>query len=140
MRKTIQLFVTLLVIISFSVSCKNSNEKKIDLSNQANYEKFLSDMGITLPENATFKEIKKTNDGNYKIFYILNNFNIEQDSLQRFYEKHLDNLLLTQGWTKPENGWKPHGTMYEKDDLYFKFFLVYSKEYNIYELAFKYGQ
>jgi hypothetical protein len=128
------------LILVFAISCQNSTQKKTDLSTQDKYEKFLTDMGVTIPSNATFKEIKKTNDGNYKIFYNLSPAENLQDSLQTFYENQLDNILLSKGWRKPENGWNPHGTKYEKDNHYFKFFLVVSKEHDIYELAFKYGE
>ena len=97
-------------------------------------------MGITVFENAKFKELKKTNDGNYKIVYDIEPFENIQDSLQNYYEKMCDTALLDKGWKKTEAGWNPHGTVYEKGDEYFKFFIVVSEQYNVYELAFKYGQ
>jgi hypothetical protein len=148
MKKLLRI-ISLGFIALFIVSCINKaetkestevTENKIDLSTQANYEMFLTDWGITIPEKAVFKELKKTNDGNYKIFYNLEPFENIQDSLQRFYENQFDNILVNKGWTKVESGWNPHGTEYKNDVNYFKFFLVVSKEHNVYELAFKYGQ
>lgn len=133
-----------LVIISCNGKKSNEstdiNKSKVDLSTQANYEQFLAELGIEIPENATFKELKKTNDGNFKIFYTLVPFENIQDSLQRFYEHQADNILINKGWTKSETGWQPHGTEYVKDANYFKFFIVVSEKHNVYELAFKYGQ
>ncbi|HRW63691.1 MAG TPA: hypothetical protein P5132_09395, partial [Bacteroidales bacterium] len=63
-----------------------------------------------------------------------------QDSLQSYYENLFDSILLDKGWVKPESGWNPRGTVYEKEDNYFKFFIVVSEKHQIYELAFKYGQ
>ena len=115
-------------------------QTKVDLSTQENYENFLSDMGITVHEKALFKELKKTNDGNYKIIYDVEPFENIQDSLQTYYENMFDKILLQDGWQKPNAGWDPHGTLYEKDNNYFKFFILVSEKHNIYELAFKYGQ
>lgn len=140
MKKLVKLILSLAVILSVSLSCQNTKKDIIDLTTQANYEQFLTDFGVTIPDNAEFKQLKKTNDGNYKIFYSLQPAKNLQDSLQIIYENQLDNLLLNKGWTKPEAGWNPHGTMYEKEDLYFKFFITVSEKYNVYEIAFKYGQ
>ncbi|MGE0089649.1 MAG: hypothetical protein AB7S50_09285 [Bacteroidales bacterium] len=137
------IFIALLIASCNKEAGKESsenNKNKIDLSTQANYEKFLADWGITIPEKASFKELKKTNDGNYKIFYNLEPYENIQDSLQIFYENQLDNILISKGWAKAESGWNPHGTEYKNDSNYFKFFIVVSEKYNVYELSFKYGQ
>lgn len=141
-----------LILFAFLLitGCKNTSENKgmeettekemkVDLSTQENYEKFLADWGITIPEGATLKEVKKTNDGNYKIIYKLEPFENIQDSLQMAYEKMFDEALLGKGWVKPNEGWGPHGTLYEKEKEFFKFFIVVSEKHKIYELAFKYG-
>ncbi len=140
MKITIKILSALAVILLVSISCQNTKKEIIDLSTQANYETFLADFGVTIPDNAEFAELKKTNDGNYKIFYRLPPAENLQDSLQIIYENQLDNLLLNQGWTKAESGWNPHGTLYEKNELYFKFFITVSEKHNVYEIAFKYGQ
>ena len=149
-KKTIQLSGLLLFTILLLNACKNAPENKemeettekeleVDLSTQENYEKFLADWGINIPENAVLKEVKRTNDGNYKIIYKLEYFENMQDSLQMKYEKMFDESLLDKGWTKPKEGWGPHGTLYEKEKEYFKFFITVSEKHEIYELAFKYG-
>lgn len=149
MKNLTRLFCITLLITVFIPSCNQKTEtkkttesidKKIDLSTQQNYEKFLSDRGIVIHEKATFKELKKTSDGNYKIFYTVKPFENIQDSLQKYYEKQFDDILLSKGWAKPNDGWGPHGTEYKKDGTYFKFFIVVSDKHKIYELAFKYGQ
>jgi len=146
MKRVFQILCIAIFTASLFVSCNTKTEKKgnkniaIDLSTQVNYEKFLNEWGITIPENATFKELKKTNDGNYKIFYSIAPFENMQDSLQSYYENLFDSILLDKGWVKPESGWNPRGTVYEKEDNYFKFFIVVSEKHQIYELAFKYGQ
>ncbi|MFC2152554.1 hypothetical protein ACFLSE_08505 [Bacteroidota bacterium] len=84
--------------------------------------------------------MKKTNDGNYKIIYNVEPFDNMQDSLQIYYETMIDEVLLDNGWSKPKEGWDPHGTLYEKNDSYFKFFILVSEKHKIYELAFKYGE
>jgi hypothetical protein len=140
MKKALQIVLSWIVVLSLSVSCQNKKQDIIDLSTQEKYEQFLTDFGVKIPDNANFEQLKKTNDGNYKIFYSLPPAENLQDSLQKVYENDLDNLLLSKGWTKPEKGWNPRGTVYEKDNLYFKFFITVSEKHNIYELAFKYGQ
>lgn len=153
MKKIVQLSVILLLTSIFILSCKNTAKKKessevkkesvqnkFDLSTQQGYENFLADWGITIPENATFKKLKKTNDGNYKLIYSVKPYENMQDSLQNYYENMFDKILLDKGWEKPKAGWDPHGTVYEKGDSYFKFFILVSEKYNIYELAFKYGE
>ncbi len=151
MKQTFKLSGIIFFMILFLGSCQNvekkqvteeskpETENKIDLSTQENFEKFLADWNITIPENSTLKDLKKTNDGNYKIIYSIEPFKNIQDSLQITYEKMFDEALLNKGWIKPKAGWDPHGTVYEKDDMYFKFFIVVSEKHNIYELAFKYG-
>ncbi len=140
MKKILKAALCLLIVFSLSISCQNEKKDIIDLSTQDKYEKFLTEFGVKIPDSAKFEQLKKTNDGNYKIFYSLPPSENLQDSLQMMYENDLDNLLLNKGWTKPEKGWNPRGTMYEKGDLYFKFFITVSEKHNIYELAFKYGQ
>ncbi len=142
-KKLIQLFGLFLFTILLLSTCKNaseSKEMKVDLSTQENYEKFLADWEISIPEDAVLKEVKKTNDGNYKIIYNLEYFENMQDSLQMKYESMFDESLLVKGWTKPKKGWDPHGTLYEKEKEYFKFFITVSEKHEIYELAFKFGQ
>jgi len=147
--KKIVFLLNMLLLVALLSACNQKADKKestenikekIDLSTKENYEKFLAEWGIAIPENSTFKELKKTSDGNYKIFYNVAPFVNILDSLQNFYENQFDQILLSQGWTKPSTGWNPHGTEYTKDGSYFKFFIVVSDEHKIYELAFKYGQ
>jgi hypothetical protein len=146
MKRIVQLSSILILALLLVVGCTNNTKKneisenKIDLSTQEAYETFLADWGITIPENATLKELKKTNDGNYKLIYNVEPFEDMQDSLQTYYEKMFDAALLDKDWIKPKEGWDPHGTRYEKDDNYFKFFILISEDHNVYELAFKYGQ
>jgi len=146
MKRIVQLSSILILALLLVVGCNNNTKKneisenKIDLSTQEAYEAFLADWGITIPENATLKELKMTNDGNYKLIYSIEPFENMQDSLQTHYENMCDKALLNKGWVKPKEGWDPHGTVYEKDDKYFKFFILISEDYNVYELAFKYGQ
>lgn len=152
MKKAIQLISLMLLTAFLFTACNSSTEKKettettektkakIDLSTQESYEAFLTDWEIKIPENATLKELKKTNDGNYKLIYNVEPFENMQDSLQIYYEKMFDKALLDKGWIKPKEGWDAHGTLYEKDDNFFKFFILVSEKYNHYELAFKYGQ
>lgn len=151
MKQIIRINLILFLVLTIVSGCKMSTkqetkknqeqeETKIDLSTQENYENFLSDMGITVHEKTSFKELKKTNDGNYKIIYDVEPFENIQDSLQSYYENMFDEILLNDGWQKPKDGWDPHGTLYEKDDNYFKFFILVSEKHNVYELAFKYGQ
>lgn len=152
MNNTIRL-IGILTLILFIGSCKTAtnkkdsaedtvakSEEKIDLSTQEAYENFLADWGIQIPENATFNELKQTADGNYKLIYSVEPFDNMQDSLQTYYENMFDDILLEKGWAKPKAGWDPHGTVYEKDDAYFKFFILVSEKHDIYELAFKYGE
>lgn len=152
MKKIFQA-ISILALILLLGSCKTTTnkeesadnksgkaEEKIDLSTQEAYENFLDDWGIQIPENATFNELKQTADGNYKLIYSVEPFDNMQDSLQTYYENMFDDILLEKGWVKPKAGWDPHGTMYKKDDVYFKFFILVSKTHDIYELAFKYGQ
>ena len=118
MKKIFHLSVILIVAILFSFSCKTSTnqeatsekESKIDLTTQVKYEDFLANEGIVVHEKATFKELKKTNDGNYKIIYNVEPFENIQDSLQTYYENMFDEVLLQNGWQKPQAGWDPHGT------------------------------
>lgn len=146
MKRIIQLSSIFFLATLLFTACNNQTEKKdisetqIDLSTQDAYETFLADWGITIPESAVLKELKKTNDGNYKLIYNVAPFENMQDSLQTYYEKMFDAVLLDKGWIKPKEGWDPHGTLYEKDDNYFKFFILISEDHNVYELAFKYGQ
>jgi len=153
MKKTIQLSGLLLLAVLLIMACNTTSEKQetsetteekkevqLDLSTQEAYEAFLADWGISIPENAVLKELKKTNDGNYKLIYNVAPFENMQDSLQIYYEKIFDEALLNKGWIKPKEGWDAHGTLYEKDDNYFKFFILISEKHSYYELAFKYGQ
>jgi len=143
MKKIIQLLSLILlsvIIISCSNQTKNEESKtKIDLSTQVSYEGFLAKNGISIHEKASYDLIKKTNDGNYKIIYKVEPFENIQDSLQNYYEQMFDRTLLIDGWDKPKAGWGQHGTLYTKDDSFFKFFILVSEKHNVYELAFKYG-
>jgi len=148
MKNILRLSGIIFLMITFLWSCQNIDKKevskeiiesKIDLSTQEGFENYLADWGITIPENATLKDLKKTNDGNYKIIYNIEPFENIQDSLQIMYENMFDEILLNEGWKKPKEGWDPHGTVYEKSDQYFKFFILVSEKHKIYELAFKYG-
>jgi len=146
MKRIIYLTGIILLTFMLMFACKTKTEEKlsakekIDLSTQDNYEKFLLDWGIAIPDDAVLKEVKKTNDGNYKIVYKLMPFENMLDSLQLNYEKMFDTALLDKGWEKPKEGWDPHGTLYKKNKEYFKFFIVVSEKHDVYELAFKYGQ
>ena len=153
MKKIYFLPSAIILVFLFCWGCKNMPDKKetekdqsiveetkFDLSTQEGYENFLADWGIGIPENSTFKEVKKTNDGNYKIIYSVEPFDNIQDSLQIYYEGLFDKILLEKGWVKPKSGWDPHGTLYEKENQYFKFFILVSEQHNIFELAFKYGE
>jgi|GEM_PF-3132619 len=143
MKKIIQL-VSLLLLSVLIFSCTTQTKKeeskiKINLSTQVAYEGFLAEKGIKIHEKANFELIKKTNDGNYKVIYKVEPFDNIQDSLQNYYEQMFDKALLTDGWDKPKAGWGQHGTLYTKDDSFFKFFILVSEKHNVYELAFKYG-
>ncbi|MBI9052738.1 MAG: hypothetical protein JEY96_02910 [Bacteroidales bacterium] len=144
MKKIIQianvLFISALLFSCGSQTTKEESKVKIDLSSQEFYEGFLAQNSITIHEKASFERIKKTNDGNYKIIYKVEPFENIQDSLQAYYEEMFDKALLSKGWEKPESGWGQHGTVYTKDDNFFKFFVLVSEKHDVYELAFKYGQ
>jgi hypothetical protein len=142
MKKIIQIASVLFIFaLLFSCGSKTTKEKsKVDLSTQEAFEGFLAENGITIHENANFDYIKKTNDGNYKMIYKVEPFENIHDSLQTYYELMFDKALLSKGWEKPESGWGQHGTLYSKDDNFFKFFVLVSEKHDVYELAFKYGQ